>query len=85
MGLLKPTERQIEVLARLRANPDFLQFQLLLEDYEKEVIEVCLSSRDPLVVAQAQGGVSTLRALRELIRLAPQQLEKLATNKRNTP
>lgn len=85
MGPLKPTERQLAVLTRLRGNPDFIEFQLILEDYEKEVTEQCITAREPMTIAQAQGGVVTLRALRELIRLAPQMLEKVSSNKRNTP
>lgn len=84
MGPLKPNERQLEALVRLR-NPELSQFLVLLEDYEREQTETCLSAREPMAIAQAQGGVATLRALRELINLAPQMIEKLATNQRNTP
>jgi DNA-binding ferritin-like protein len=83
VGPLKPNQQQLEALVRLRG-PEFAQFHTLLEDYEKEVTEQCVTSREPMTVAQAQGGVATIRALKEMIRLAPQLIEKLAT-KRNTP
>ena len=74
---LKLTPQQIEALVRLRASPDFKHYEEAVREYEGELIERVVKSRDLVTVHQAQGGVEACRALRELVDSAPETLRKM--------
>lgn len=74
---LKLTPQQIEALVRLRGSPDFKLFEEAVREYETELTERVVKSRDRVTVHQAQGGIETCRTLRTLVDSAPETLRKM--------
>lgn len=73
---LKLTPQQIEALVRLRASPDFKHYEEAVREYEGELLERVVKSRDRVVIHQAQGGIEAIRALKALADSAPEALRK---------
>lgn len=74
---LKLTPQQIEALVRLKASPDFKLYEEAVREYERELVERVVKSRDRVLIHQAQGGIDTCRALKELVDSAPETLRKM--------
>ena len=74
---LKPTLQQIEALVRLRQSADFKQFEEAVREYEGELVERVVKSRERVAIHQAQGGIEAIRAIRQLVDSAPETLRKM--------
>lgn len=74
---LKLTPQRIEALVRLRQSADFKHYEEAVREYEDELTERLVKSRDRVTVHQTQGGIDTCRALRELVDSAPETLRKM--------
>lgn len=74
---LKLTPQQIEALVRLRGTPDFKLYEEAVREYEAELTERVVMSRDRVMIHQTQGGIAACRALRELVDSAPETLRKM--------
>jgi hypothetical protein len=85
VGGLKPTQQQLEALARLRGSHDFGKFLELVREYEALCVEQMIGAQDESVIRAAQGGVRALRILRITYESAPDQLDRMSGKSRNTP
>jgi len=74
---LKLTPQQIEALVRLRTSPDYKLFEEAVREYEGELTERVVKSRERVTIHQAQGGIDACRALRALVDSAPETLRKM--------
>lgn len=73
----QPGANQLEALAILEHNPNFIAIREWLEDSLRATYETCASERDEVTLRQAQGAATDLNEFLGYTRTARDTAEKL--------